>query len=111
MLYEVITTPYWLAATGPEFGVRPRLSAVVSWLAALAIALGGALLIQRRINRPLERLADAARAVEAGQPPPPLPEDGPTEIAALAGSFNRMQAALADREHTRALMLAGISHA
>jgi len=103
-------TPYWLAATGPEFGVRPRLSAVVSWLAALAIALGGALLIQRRINRPLERLADAARAVEAGQPPPPLTEDGPTEIAALAGSFNRMQAALADRERSRALMLAGISH-
>lgn len=102
--------PYWLAATGPDFGVRPRLSAMVSWLAALAIALAGALLIQRRINRPLTELAAAARAVEAGEAPPALPEDGPTEIATLASSFNRMQTALADRERTRALMLAGISH-
>jgi len=103
-------TPYWLAATGPDFGTRPRLSGVFSWLAGLAIALAGALLIQRRINRPLTDLAEAARAVEAGEPARPLPEDGPTEIATLAGRFNRMQAALADRERTRALMLAGISH-
>lgn len=102
--------PYWLAATGPDFGTRPRLSGLFSWLAGLAIALIGALLIQRRINRPLTELAAAARAVEAGEAPPALPEDGPTEIATLAGRFNRMQAALADRERTRALMLAGISH-
>ena len=102
--------PYWLAAAGPDFGIRPRFAAVASWLLSLTIALAGALLLQRRINRPLAQLAGAARAIESGQPTAPLAEDGPTEIASLAAAFNRMQAALADRERSRALMLAGISH-
>lgn len=101
---------YWLAAGSPGLSARPRVSTLASWIAAGLIALMGAWLIQRRLNRPLDLLASAARRIEAGQNPVPLPEDGPSEIAALASAFNRMQTALAERERSRALMLAGISH-
>jgi two-component system, OmpR family, osmolarity sensor histidine kinase EnvZ len=42
--------------------------------------------------------------------PAPLATDGPLEIAAVAGSFNRMAQRLRDFEANRALLLAGISH-
>ena len=85
-----------------------------TWLIASAVsgvlALLGAWLIQRRINRPLARLVDAARAVGAGQRRLALPTDGPEETAALARGFNEMAAALARDEEERLLMLAGLSH-
>lgn len=85
-----------------------------TWLIASivtgALALLGAWLIQRRINRPLARLVEAARAVGAGQRRLALPTDGPEETAALARGFNEMAAALARDEEDRLLMLAGLSH-
>jgi two-component system osmolarity sensor histidine kinase EnvZ len=85
-----------------------------TWLIASAVsgllALLGAWLIQRRINRPLARLVEAARAVGAGQRRLALPTDGPEETAALARGFNEMAAALARDEEERLLMLAGLSH-
>lgn len=101
---------HWLAVRGPNLSVRPALSTLMTWAATLAIALFGAWRIQQRINRPLAHLASAASAIEAGQTPAPVAEDGPTEIATVARGFNRMQAALAERERSRALMLAGVSH-
>jgi two-component system osmolarity sensor histidine kinase EnvZ len=77
-------------------------------LAMLAALTGFAL--QAHLNRPLLDLAQAARRVSAGEVPPPLPVDGPTEIAQVSGAFNQMTQALQQAEATRALMLAGISH-
>jgi len=101
---------HWLAVRGPSLSARPGLSTLMTWATTLAIALFGAWRIQRRINRPLDTLAGAASAIEAGRTPDPVAEDGPEEVAAVARGFNRMQAALAERERSRALMLAGISH-
>jgi two-component system osmolarity sensor histidine kinase EnvZ len=70
----------------------------------------GAWLIQRRINRPLNELVQAAQALGRGERPPALCEDGPSEIATVAHGFNEMVAALAHNERERALMLAGLSH-
>jgi two-component system osmolarity sensor histidine kinase EnvZ len=67
-------------------------------------------LIQRRINRPLNELVQAAQALGRGERPPALCEDGPSEIATVAHGFNEMVAALAHNERERALMLAGLSH-
>jgi two-component system, OmpR family, osmolarity sensor histidine kinase EnvZ len=79
-------------------------------LAGLCIGLAGALLINRRINRPLLDIEDAARRVGAGGTVPHLPESGPAELAAVAVAFNRMVRDLDTMDADRALMLAGISH-
>ena len=43
-------------------------------------------------------------------PPPPLPETGPSEIVSLKRGFNQMLASLHQAEQDRALLLAGVSH-
>jgi two-component system osmolarity sensor histidine kinase EnvZ len=74
------------------------------------LALLGAYQIQRRINRPLDRLANAVAEISQGKMRP-LPLDSlPLEIAQLAASFNQMSAELEATERERALMLAGVSH-
>lgn len=102
--------PFWLVVPS----VQPAHQFARTWLIASAVsgllALLGAWLIQRRINRPLARLVDAAHAVAAGQRRLALPTDGPAETAALARGFNDMAGALARDEEERLLMLAGLSH-
>ena len=101
---------YWLALP------RERIERVfpLSWLgwgmAALLLSLLGAWLIVVRITQPLKALEMAARKVGAGDTPPPLPEDGPTELATVSRAFNQMSADLAQLDQDRALILAGISH-
>ena len=101
---------YWIVLPG----LLPAREFTGAWLAAslscVALALIGALLIQRRLHRPLADVVQAAQALARGATPPTLAEDGPTEVATLAGSFNTMAASLAQAERERALMLAGISH-
>lgn len=102
--------PFWLVVPS----VQPAHRFARTWIIASAIsgalALLGAWLIQRRINRPLARLVAATKAVGEGQRRLALPTDGPAETAALARGFNDMAAALARDEEERLLMLAGLSH-
>lgn len=103
-------TDYWI--------VLPGLLAAREFTGAWLIATGGsallalvaALWLQRRMNRPLERVEQAARAMAAGRQPDPLPEDGPREVATVSRSFNQMVRSLGQAERERALMLAGVSH-
>jgi len=74
------------------------------------LALAGALWFQRRLNRPLVRVVQAAQTLAGGREPLPLPEDGPTEVATVSRSFNQLVSSLRQTERERALMLAGISH-
>ncbi|PYE28097.1 two-component system osmolarity sensor histidine kinase EnvZ [Paraburkholderia silvatlantica] len=103
--------PVWIAlpmtADARASGITTAL--ILSAVLALLAALTGYLL-QRHINRPLRQLARAARRVSAGETPPPLPTDGPTEIAQVSRAFNQMTEGLKQAEATRALMLAGVSH-
>jgi two-component system osmolarity sensor histidine kinase EnvZ len=95
-------------------GVVPR----YNWVAAAFLLSSGiallttiaALLIQRRINRPLREIANAARKLGAGDRPERLPHYSTTELAAVADQFNAMSDSLEELESTRAVMLAGISH-
>lgn len=82
---------------------------LLSTVLALLAALTG-YLIQLHLSRPLRNLAAAAGEICAGRSPPPLPTDGPTEIAQVSSAFNQMTQALQQAEQTRALMLAGVSH-
>ncbi len=101
---------FWLVVPS----VQPAFRFARTWLIASGVsgvlALLGAWLIQRRINRPLARLVEATKAVGQGQRRLLLPTDGPAETAALAQGFNEMAQALARDEEERLLMLAGLSH-
>ncbi len=72
----------------------------------LLIALVLTLLSSQRIVAPLRRLHQAAARISQGNLDVTLPVGGSAEVAALTDSFNRMSAALADRE-TRYLGLVG----
>jgi two-component system osmolarity sensor histidine kinase EnvZ len=101
---------YWLDLPGLLPAREwPRAWVYASGATAL-LALGGAWLIQRRLNRPLNEVVAAASSLARGERPPALDESGPSEIAALARSFNRMVEDLARNEREREVMLAGISH-
>lgn len=108
---HVAGQPQWIAL---PMTADPQASGITTTLflslgLALLAALTG-LLLQRHINRPLQNLAGAARDLCAGGTPPPLPTNGPTEIAQVSNAFNQMLQTLQQAEATRALMLAGISH-
>ena len=103
-------TPYWIVLPG----VLPAHEFTGAWIAAsltaALLALIGAYAIERRLNRPLTRVVRAAGELARGAAPSELPEDGPTETAALAKSFNQLTHSLAQADRERALMLAGVSH-
>lgn len=102
---------YWMllpaAPSAADFVLGSTLCLLLSQTLLPMLA---AYLIQRRTQRPLERLARAAGSVESGAWPQPVPLDGPRELATVADAFNRMVTALSDVEASRTAMLAGISH-
>ncbi len=101
---------YWLNLPS-VFPTREFTGAwLMATLASMVLALLGAWWLQRHLNQPLQRVVRAAQRLAQGQPPAPLPEDGPTEIATVARSFNHMAHSLAQADQERALMLAGVSH-
>ncbi|MDR3352974.1 MAG: HAMP domain-containing protein [Zoogloeaceae bacterium] len=98
---------YWLIL--PDRAPRPLYW--LGWVTLVTLlALVMAWILASRINRPLERMTEAARQVGLGQTPPPLPEEGPEELVRLSRAFNSMSRDLAYNEQERAEILAGISH-
>ena len=71
-------------------------------LSALAVLLFGAILFQRSLLVPMERLRQAAAAIARGETGAEISEDAPAELAELAASLNQLSAALARyQERTR----------
>ena len=107
----------WLWQELDSSALHPNLPSLMLWvlLGGGVLAVLGAYLIQRRINRPLQQLAAAALAFGQGQAQNlPMPfetsQTAPLEIAQLAHSMQRMAHDLALAEQERELMLAGVSH-
>ncbi len=102
---------YWLLLKSSS-DTLPQLREWIGWgVIALLLALIGAAISVRFVNRPLSRLAKAAQQVARGENPAPLPDDqGPLEIRDLNAAFNRMARDIRQTEADRELMLAGISH-
>ncbi len=100
---------YWVTLA-PSKGWSPSGALVGSIGLALAIALVAGVLLQRRVSRPLRALEEAVDAMPDARPVRLLSEHGPSEIASVARSFDRMAARLDAQERDRAFMLAGISH-
>ncbi len=108
--FEIDGDDYWLIL--PRARVERQFGPGIGLLGLIAAALSllGALLISRLVNRPLADLSRAIALLSRGKPPPPLADEGPTEIAALNRRFNRLARDLARLDADRSLALAGISH-
>ncbi len=64
----------------------------------------------RQITQPLERLRQAATAIGAGQTPHLLNIPGSEEVTFLARTMEEMRQAIARREQSLRMMLAGVAH-
>lgn len=101
---------FWVMLPRERFE-RVRTAEWLGWgIAAGILAMLGAYLIVRRVAGPMAQIAAAARMVGRGEPPPRLPEEGPSEINEVSRAFNQMSESLAQLESDRALILAGVSH-
>jgi two-component system sensor histidine kinase BaeS len=114
--------PYYFAARKANPGTiillrrqRSLLSGYV-WGLLIAAAAGGllaalaAFLLARRISRPVDRIAAAARTLARGTHPEPVPVEGATEIATLAGAFNDLAAQLQQAQEAERNFLLSVSH-
>jgi len=103
---------YWLLLDPRRVTAIHRQTWLI-WLGMAALlSLLGAVVMARLINRPLQQLSVATARLRRGDYTPDLlDEHVPTaEIREVNQGFNRMARELAQVEHDRALMLAGISH-
>lgn len=99
--------------TKAEQRLRDRLVtiALIGGGLAVAIALGAALLVARRLTAPLRRLTGAARALESGEPQARAGiANAPGEIGELSRAFDRLAQTLADQADARQALLAEIAH-
>ncbi len=86
------------------------------WGLLIAAAAGGllaalaAFLLARRIAKPVDRIAAAARTLARGTHPEPVPVEGAAEIATLAGAFNDLAAQLRRAQQAERNFLLSVSH-
>jgi len=108
--FEINEDQYWLVFEREQLA----LTAGIEWLGwgatALLLALIGAAVSVRFVNRPLAQLAKVAQQLARGETPSLLPEKGPAEIRDMNIAFNRMARDIRQAEADREIMLAGISH-
>ena len=78
--------------------------------ASASVALAAALVLARSIERPIEKLGEAAAELAGGDLAARAPEDGPAEIASLARAFNEMGDALERIFDARRELFAWASH-
>jgi len=103
---------YWVG-----FPLPPRQQAediptriIVLATSIIAMVLLAAFAFARYLARPLHELRLAVERVGRGETPPPLPESGTSEIAAVNRGFNAMLGNLRQIERDRTILLAGVSH-
>jgi two-component system, OmpR family, sensor kinase len=107
--------PGTLILLRPESTAGSLLSPYV-WGLLIAAAAGGllaalaAFLLARRISRPVDRIAAAARTLARGTHPEPIPVEGATEIATLAVAFNDLAAQLQKAQEAERNFLLSVSH-
>ncbi|HEY1325666.1 MAG TPA: ATP-binding protein [Casimicrobiaceae bacterium] len=102
---------YWIGFPLPRRDSEELPTRALAWaIAVIVLLLVAAFAFARYLSRPLRQLNGAVQQVGRGETPPPLPESGPSEIAAVNRGFNTMLANLRQIERDRAVLLAGVSH-
>jgi two-component system, OmpR family, osmolarity sensor histidine kinase EnvZ len=99
--------PYWIFMRD---AIVPPFRFMGFSLIMLVLPVIVALFAAWQFQRPLHRLAAAAREFRIGRRAVPVPQKGPAEMRALIGDFNQMMSELAQAEQERAVMLAGVAH-
>jgi signal transduction histidine kinase len=79
-------------------------------IAALALSLLLGWGVANHMERPLRRVTVAIHELSLGWDLPPLPEEGPAELAMLAGSVNALVAQLHALDQSRRQLLANLVH-
>ncbi len=79
-----------------------QLVMLVLTAAGLILSLAGAVVIARRVTKPVMTIVQSARRVERGDYEHSVSVDSSDEIGELAGTFNTMTAGLAERDRVRA---------
>jgi two-component system sensor histidine kinase BaeS len=114
--------PYYFAAGSANPGTvillrqQSSLLSPYVWGLLIAAAAGGllaalaAFLLARRIARPIDRVSAAARSLTRGTHPEPVPVEGATEVAMLAGAFNELAAQLRQAQEAERNFLLSVSH-
>jgi len=107
--------PGFFVLLRPQSAATSLLSSYV-WGLLIAAGAGGllaalaAFLAARRISRPVDRIAMAARTLAGGTHPEPVPVEGPAEIATLAVSFNALVEQLQRAQEAERNFLLSVSH-
>ena len=78
--------------------------------AGLLVSVFLSFVLSRSLNKPLERLTAASRAVNFDAPPSKVEEEGPTEVRTLARTFNEMSERLHELEQGRRRLLSAVVH-
>jgi len=101
----------WLNARARLPGPRPAPLGVLAAALASVIIVGiGAALVSRQIGRPLADLANAARALGAGQANVAAPVSGPEDVRRASTAFNAMAERLGRQLSRQRQMLWALSH-
>jgi two-component system sensor histidine kinase BaeS len=98
---------------GADRHLRNALVGTVAAGAGLAalLALGAAVVVSRRITRPVVALTETAQAVEAGDRSARVGRiSAPGELGTLAGAFDRMADSLALQDSLRRMQVADVAH-
>ena len=83
---------------------------LIAALAGAALAFVFALVLARRIARPVHRVAEAARTLARGTHPAPVPAEGASELRTLALAFNDLAEQLARAREAERSFLLSVSH-
>lgn len=93
-----------------RIGTAPALTLTLMALLALLASLAAALLLARRITRPLADFVSRTEQLGRGQVPDHLPETGPRELRQLSQRFNILAGEVRELMDDRTVMLGGLSH-
>lgn len=96
--------------TDLRLGISPPIALALIVLFVIMTSLLSTLFFVRRVTQPLSKLAQATLQLEKGNLPSKLPENGITELATLAQSFNRMANEVSSLLTNRTTLLTGIAH-
>ncbi len=102
----------WLNVTVALGPLRPWASPAFLWAFVLMTMAAAALTLWavRRLTAPVATLAAAAEALGRDVNAPPLPTDGPLEVATAAAAFNTMAARIRRFVQDRTELLTAIGH-